>query len=318
MAREPNSFDELFVPLDITAQAISADIGLPPLRFFPPPTSTTPEGLLCIGGGLSPEWLLDAYRHGIFPWPMWEDEPIAWWSPDPRAIIELDRLHVSRRLKRTIRSGRFRVTCDQDFAGVIHGCARSGDRRGNTWLTPAMIAAYCHLHSLGYAHSVEVWLDAPPSIGGNQYLSPPLALGEGRSEGVLVDSAQSALTPNPSPKGRGEMGAEGRGKLGANERGELGANGRGELVGGTYGVAIGGLFAAESMFHRVRDASKVALAYLVAHLRARGYQLLDVQQWTPHTGRLGAVEIPRIEYLRRLAVALKANVRFGDRLEGAV
>jgi leucyl/phenylalanyl-tRNA--protein transferase len=88
------------------------------------------------------------------------------------------------------------------------------------------------------------------------------------------------------------------------------------LVGGTYGIAIGGLFAAESMFYRQRDASKVALVHLVAHLRARGYQLLDVQQWTPHTGRLGAVEIPRIEYLRRLARAIDLPVTFGDRLAG--
>ena len=88
------------------------------------------------------------------------------------------------------------------------------------------------------------------------------------------------------------------------------------LAGGTYGMAIGGLFAAESMFHRVRDASKVAVAYLVAHLRARGYQLLDIQQWTPHTGRLGAVEIPRIEYLRRLAAVTDLPVTFGETLCG--
>src|SRR3954452_2430300 len=104
MARESNHFDELFVPVDADTRPISADIGLPPPRFFPPPTSTTDEGLLCIGGRLSPEWLLDAYRHGIFPWPMWEDEPIAWWSPGPRAVIELDSFQVPRRLNRTIRS----------------------------------------------------------------------------------------------------------------------------------------------------------------------------------------------------------------------
>ena len=132
MAREPNHFDELFVPLDVEAQALPAEIGLSPPRFFPSPTSTTPEGLLCIGGRLSPEWLLDAYRHGIFPWPMWEDEPIAWWSPDPRAIFELNGFHVSRRLQRTIDSGKFRVTFDQDFPGVIGGCATAGDRHGKT------------------------------------------------------------------------------------------------------------------------------------------------------------------------------------------
>ena len=235
---------------------------------------------MCIGGRLSPEWLLDAYGHGIFPWPMWEDEPIAWWSPDPRAIIELNGLHVSRRLQRTIRSDKFRVTYDQDFAAVINGCATAGDRRGNTWLTPAMIAAYCRMHSLGHAHSVEVWSDFP------------LPLGEGRGEGALANSGEDTLTPNPSPKGRGA------------------------LVGGTYGIAIGGLFAAESMFHVVRDASKVAVAHLVAHLTACGFHLLDVQQWTEHTGRLGAIEISRDDYLRRLARAVELPVRF-DRRRGS-
>jgi len=243
MAREPNSFDEMFVPLDADARPMPSDIGLSPSRFFPPPTSTTPDGLLCIGGRLTPEWLLDAYSHGIFPWPMWEDEPIAWWSPDPRAIIELDGLHVSRRLRRTIRSGKFRVTCDQDFAGVIRGCATAGERTGNTWLTPAMIAAYRRMHALGHAHSVEVW--------------------------------QSD-----------------------------------RLVGGTYGIAIGGAFAAESMFHFERDASKVALTHLVSHLGASGFRLLDVQQWTEHTGSMGAIEISREDYLRRLARATELPVTF--------
>jgi leucyl/phenylalanyl-tRNA--protein transferase len=243
MAREPNHFDELFVPLDVESHLPPANVGLPPARFFPPPTSTTPEGLLCIGGRLSPEWLLDAYRHGIFPWPMWDDEPIAWWSPDPRAVIELDGLHISRRLARTIKSGKFRVTFDQDFAGVIHGCATAGDRDGNTWLTPAMIRAYCRMHALGHAHSAEAWLDD-------------------------------------------------------------------QIVGGSYGIAIGGLFAAESMFHRVRDASKVALAHLVARLRELQYELLDIQQWTPHTGSLGAVEISRLEYLKRLTRAIEKPIRF--------
>jgi leucyl/phenylalanyl-tRNA--protein transferase len=90
------------------------------------------------------------------------------------------------------------------------------------------------------------------------------------------------------------------------------------LVGGTYGVAIGGLFAAESMFYRRRDASKVAVVYLVAHLRARGYRLLDIQQWTPHTHRLGAVEVSRLEYLARLAEAISRPIKFGDQLEGEV
>ena len=198
---------------------------------------------------MSPQRLLDAYRHGIFPWPVFEDDMMLWWSPDPRAILPLDGLHVSQRLRRTLRNGKFEATCDQAFAEVIAGCATGPGREDGTWLIEDMIAAYNRLHDLGHAHSVEVWCD-------------------------------------------------------------------GSLAGGTYGVAIGGLFAAESMFYRVRDASKAALAHLVAHLKARGYQLLDVQQWTPHTSRLGVVEISREEYLNRLQVATKLDVTFGETLEG--
>jgi leucyl/phenylalanyl-tRNA--protein transferase len=269
MAREPNDVDDLLVPVDIDYQPLPAESGLSTAQFFPPPTATNREGLVCVGGRLSPDWLLDAYSHGIFPWPMWDDEPIAWWSPDPRAIIELDGLHISRRLRRTLRSGRFQVTRDRDFEGVIRGCG-AGVRTGNTWLTPAMIDAYCRMHELGHAHSVEVWS------------SRPLALRGGRGEGA------SATNPRPHPLPEGE----------------------GILVGGTYGIAIGGLFAAESMFYRERDASKVALVHLVAHLRERGYQLLDIQQWTPHTGSLGAVRISRVEYLRRLVHAIALPVSF--------
>jgi leucyl/phenylalanyl-tRNA---protein transferase len=245
MAPQPQDFDELFVPADAVVSGRLTDVGLTRPRFFPSPLETSADGLVCVGGRLSPEWLLDAYRHGIFPWPVWDDEPMAWWSLDPRAIIELDGLHVSRRLQRTLQSGQFEATCDRDFVGVIQGCATATGRVGETWLMPTMIDAYCELHRLGYAHSVEVWRD-------------------------------------------------------------------GALAGGTYGVAIGGLFAAESMFHRVTDASKVAVVRLVEHLQTRGYQLLDIQQWTPHTGRLGAVEVSRIEYLRRLAAARDLPATFGD------
>lgn len=204
------------------------------------------------GGELGCEWLLDAYAHGIFPWPIFDGTDIVvWWSPDPRAIFEFDQFRVARRLARTCRSGRFEVTCDRDFRGVIQGCASAVGRVGNTWLTPTMIEAYTRLHKAGYAHSVEVW---------------------------------SA----------------------------------GQLAGGTYGVTIGGLYAGESMFYRVRDASKVALAYLTAHLRGRGYTLFDIQQRTAHTAALGAVEIPREQYLRRLAAAVEQDVSFGDRLEGDI
>jgi leucyl/phenylalanyl-tRNA---protein transferase len=284
MAREPKEFDELLVPFDVRPQSLPADIGLPPAKFFPPPTATTPEGLLCVGGRLSPEWLLDAYSHGIFPWPMWDDDPVAWWSPDPRAVIELDGLHIARRLQRTMNRGRFHVTFDRDFEGVIRSCATVGDRPNNTWLTPSMIAAYCRMHELGHAHSVEVWMN------------PVLALGDVPGEGTRPRHPH----PSPLPKGEGTVGSS----LPEGER---------ILVGGTYGVSIGGLFAAESMFHHVRDASKVAVALLVAHLKKRGYLLLDIQQWTPHTGRMGAIEISRLEYLRRLAAAIAQPVTFRER-----
>lgn len=237
----------MYLPANAVNRPLPPDVRLPPLRFFPPPTRTTFDGLVCVGGRLVPEWLLDAYSHGIFPWPMWEDEPIAWWSPDPRAVLEFDDFHISRRLTRTLRSAKFTVTCNRNFSAVINGCATAPGREEGTWLTSSMIAAYCTMYKLGHAHSVEVWLDS-------------------------------------------------------------------EVVGGAYGVGIGGLFSAESMFHRVRDASKVALAYLVAHLRTRGYALLDIQQLTPHTASLGATEISRVDYLRRLARAIDVPVTFGEQL----
>ncbi len=219
----------------------------PRSQFFPPAESAGREGLLAIGGELHPEWLLDAYSHGIFPWPF-SDQSLAWWSPDPRAVMEFDRLRVSRRLAQTCRGQRFQVTCNQDFAGVVRGCATAQDRGEHTWINPDMQTAYLRLHHLGCAHSVEVWH-------------------------------------------------------------------AGQLAGGTYGVAIGALFAAESMFRYVTDASKVAVVHLVRHLRSRGYQLLDIQQLTPHTASLGACEIRRNLYLTRLTAAISQPVTFGTTLE---
>jgi leucyl/phenylalanyl-tRNA--protein transferase len=206
---------------------------------FHDPEWADADGLVGIGGDLRPDILLAAYLRGVFPW-YDEGYPVCWWSPDPRAIFELDRFHVSRRLARTLRQGRFVITINRDFAGVIRGCA---DRPEGTWITAQMIAAYEELHRLGYAHSVEAWADE-------------------------------------------------------------------ELAGGIYGVAVGGLFAGESMFSRQRDASKAALAALIEILRQRGYLLFDIQMLTEHTARLGAVEIPRSEYLARLRQALRCAVRF--------
>jgi leucyl/phenylalanyl-tRNA--protein transferase len=210
-------------------------------RFFLDPERTDADGLAGAGGDLRPPFLLEAYRRGLFPW-FDEDSPILWWSPDPRAIFELDGLYVSRRLARTVRSGRFTVTVNQDFAGVIRGCAaRPGQ---GVWITGDMIDAYTRLHQLGHAHSVEIWHD-------------------------------------------------------------------GRLAGGLYGVAIGAFFAGESMFTRVRDASKVALVHLMDRLRQRGFQLFDVQFLNDHTASLGAVEIPRRDYLARLRRAVEGDVSFG-------
>lgn len=196
------------------------------------------QGLVAIGGDLRPQTLLRAYRNGIFPWYN-EGDPILWWSPEPRAIFEFNRFYLSRRLARTIRAAKFRLTINQAFAEVMAGC---GDR-AETWITPDMLAAYTRMHKLGHAHSIEAW--------------------------------------------QGD-----------------------QLVGGIYGVAIGGFFAGESMFHRVRDASKVALAYLLEYLHVRGFVLFDTQVLTEHTARMGAIEIPRSEYLTRLKAALEVPVTF--------
>jgi leucyl/phenylalanyl-tRNA---protein transferase len=124
---------------------------------FPPPHLATPEGLLAAGGDLSPERLLLAYRSGIFPWYS-DDEPILWWSPDPRLMLYPRDLHVSRSLAKVIRRGDFTVSMDRTFERVIRACAgaRCGGREG-TWIVPDMIEAYCGLHRSGVAHSVEVW-----------------------------------------------------------------------------------------------------------------------------------------------------------------
>ena len=202
------------------------------------PETADEHGLVAVGGDLRPETLLCAYRNGTFPW-FNEGDPVLWWSPNPRAIFDVDRYYLSRRLIRTIRAGKFRMTINRAFDEVIRACAD----RESTWITSDMIDAYRELHRLGHAHSIEAWLGA-------------------------------------------------------------------ELVGGVYGVALGGLFAGESMFHRQRDASKVALTYLIEYLKIRGFVLFDTQVVTEHTASLGAFEIPREEYLARLGKALEVQVRF--------
>ncbi|CAB4601449.1 MAG: leucyl/phenylalanyl-tRNA--protein transferase [Actinobacteria bacterium] len=207
---------------------------------FPAPDSADESGLIGIGADLEPGTILAAYRSGIFPMPIDHSENVGWWSPDPRGVLPLDGLRVSRSLRQSIE--RYEVTIDTAFDDVVSACANP-DRDG-AWITSEIHAAYSRLNALGWTHSVET-----------------------------RDRAT------------------------------------GELVGGLYGVHIGGLFAGESMFHRSTDASKVALVALVTHLKGIGVALLDVQWLTPHLATLGAIAIPRTEYLSKLHEALAIPVR---------
>ena len=201
---------------------------------FPPVDTalTDPNGLLAAGADLSTARLLDAYRRGIFPW-AGDDEPMLWWCPDPRMVLFVGELHVSRSLRRRIRSGALTVTADRAFGDVVDGCAAPRPDSDGTWITPAIAGAYAELHRLGHAHSIEAWEDD-------------------------------------------------------------------ELAGGLYGVSIGRMFYGESMFAFRPDASKVALAHLVRQLARWGFELVDCQMSTAHLASLGAREIPRAEFLRRL------------------
>lgn len=121
---------------------------------FPNPAAASREGLVALGGDFSVERLLLAYRSGIFPWTL---HPISWWSPDPRAIFELDEFHVPRRLAQLIRQRPFEITRDRAFHQVMAGCAQPAPGREESWVTPEFIAAYTRLHQLGHAHSLECW-----------------------------------------------------------------------------------------------------------------------------------------------------------------
>ncbi len=212
---------------------------------FGDPADAGDDDLVGMGADLEPGTLLAAYRRGLFPMPAdapsrlglrRRSTPLLWFSPVRRGILPLDGVKVSSSLRKSVR--RFEIRVDTAFVEVVDGCADPSRPQG--WIDDGIKAAYCELHRLGWAHSVEAWRD-------------------------------------------------------------------GELAGGLYGVAIGGLFAGESMFHRERDASKVALVGLVSLLRdeyAAG-RLLDVQWRTPHLASLGVVEVDRRDYLRRLRSALE-------------
>jgi leucyl/phenylalanyl-tRNA---protein transferase len=126
---------------------------------FPPVDNAMrePNGLLAAGGDLSPTRLLDAYRLGIFPW-FGDEDPLLWWSPDPRMVLFVDEVRISRSLRKTLRSGRFSVTADRAFSAVMSGCAEPRDDQDGTWITIEMRAAYARLAAMGYAHSVETWM----------------------------------------------------------------------------------------------------------------------------------------------------------------
>ncbi len=217
--------------------------------------SAEPSGLVGVGADLEPGTILAAYRSAMFPMPVGAggpvgaSGPIGWWSPDPRGVLEVGSLHVSRSLQRSVR--RFEVRVDTALPAVIDACADSGRPHG--WIDARIRAAYVRLSELGWIHSVETWLD-------------------------------------------------------------------GELVGGLYGVAVGGLFAGESMFHRVTDASKVALVALVDLLADGHRRLVDVQWMTPHLATLGVVEWPRARYLDALPELLSSPLpeafQYPGRLEG--
>lgn len=200
---------------------------------FPDPLTSVESEVVAIGGDLEPGTIVHAYRSGMFPMHIEGGRTLAWWSPDPRGVLPLDGLRVTRSLRSACR--RFEIRVDTAFDEVIEACADPGRPHG--WITPEMRRAYRRLHEMGWVHSVEAW--------------------------SLDD---------------------------------------GTLAGGLYGVSVGGLFAGESMFHRRRDASKVALVGLVDVLTDDGVdRLLDVQWATDHLRSLGAVEIPRPDYLRRLS-----------------
>ena len=205
---------------------------------FPPVESALrePDGLLAAGGDLSPERLLQAYRHGIFPWYA-DDEPILWWSPDPRTVFATDRVHVSSRLRRWLRQCGWTIHADGAFADVVRACAAPRQHQPTTWITAEMFDAYCRLHELGWAHSIEVRDEADRCIGG------------------------------------------------------------------IYGVAIGRMFFGESMFSAETNGSKVALIGLCRVLCEWGFTLLDAQVASPHLATLGAIQMPRSEFVAHVAKA---------------
>lgn len=195
---------------------------------------------------ITPQVLLKAYACGIFPMAeSAEDNALYWIEPERRGVLPLDRVHVPKRLARTIRHGGFEVKIDNDFEGVIEGCAAPRSGRRSTWINGRIRKLYRDLFALGHCHTIEVWQD-------------------------------------------------------------------GEMTGGLYGVHLGRAFFGESMFSTARDASKIALIYLVARLKYGGFTLLDTQFVTGHLARFGAIEVSRPEFQRALEGALPGGLAHGS------
>lgn len=209
---------------------------------FPNPELANSDGILAIGGDLSVERLLLAYSNGIFPWYS-EGDPLLWWSPDPRFVLFPAEIKISKSMKKFLRKNIYTVTYDTSFSNVMSLCGSL--RREGTWITDDMLRAYCRLHELGFAHSVEVWYD-------------------------------------------------------------------GELAGGLYGVALGACFFGESMFSKMENASKTALIDVTGKLARIGFQVIDCQVYTAHLESMGAVNIPRADYLEILAKCLSYKTLRGN------
>lgn len=235
----------------------------PTKRPFPKPGKPARIGAVHAPGKIiAPDMLMLAYRSGIFPMSDSRDDPEVFWvEPRLRAILPLDGFRCSRSLARTLRRGRFRVTCNAAFDAVMEACAAPRRDTPETWISERIAASYRALHAEGIAHSIECWQD---------------------------EAAGDPAAP-PVPR----------------------------LVGGLYGVGFDRVFCGESMFSRVPDASKVALAWLVAALRQCRAELLDCQFMTEHLASLGAIEIPQARYLALLRHAQRTEPRMPYSVTGA-
>jgi leucyl/phenylalanyl-tRNA---protein transferase len=235
---------------------------------------SSPNGLLAAGGNLTVPRLLEAYRSGIFPW-FNPGEPILWWSPNPRMVLIPGEFRTSRSLAKILRNSVYEVRCDTVFERVMRCCAVPRVGHLGTWIDEEMIAAYCALHRLGCAHSVEVWM--PKKSFRFQI--------EGETRRQRSDKRDSAMSTAMCQRGSQRSIAD-----------ELEL----ELAGGLYGVSIGRMFYGESMFSDVSNASKIALAHLTRQLERWQFGMIDCQMHTPHLATLGAREIPRREFIAKL------------------